>query len=347
MSFKNKFRITLVCTVLSVSTQALAANEGVSFYYGGGLGFAKIQDSGFDEGLIANASVGFEEKGWAIEYSAFTSTDITNTVDFSFQTTLSGSITSLSYRTVEKKGKYYKIKYGQMDMDFRYSDNSPKDKTDGNMYGVAMGWRIKKDERLELEFDAYDSNDFSNKTYMLSMNYLFGGSSQDADNVYSKTGKRPFYFGVFAGGYNDDLDGTDDPLTYGLMVGLDFSVFGAENLAAEFIYSAADKSEWKDPADPDSYFKDTTSALYAVYKIPVGKTLYTKARLGYAYVSTKDYDGLAFTTDYYSESGLSYGVAIGYELGGGSKIEVGYTLMDLDYNGLKLKPSTITVGYIF
>lgn len=341
MNLKSKFRI-IIGALFAVSSLANAENEGMSLFYGVGAGIVKINDSALNEGLIANFTLGIEEKGWAVEFSALGSTQMANTVDSTAYTTLSGSSTTLSYKTVEKKGKYYKLKYGSMDMEFtdKFPTGSTTLTTEGITYGAAVGWRVNRDERIELGFDVYDTDDISSKVHMINLNVLFGG---DSGRGVSR-GDNPFYFGLFAGSLNNDDEFLEDPIAYGLLAGFDLTIFGATNFAFEFIYTDSRKAEVD--GSPDETFEDSAIAFYGVYKLPVGDKLYGKLSLGYASVYTKESD-LGLDDEYYSEAGPSAGLAVGFKLDDGSMIELGYTIVNLDYNGLKLNPSTITVGYIF
>lgn len=175
MSLKNKFQPVIFSILMVVSSLAFAGKEGVSMYYGLGLGAASVTDSGLDPAAAAELILGIEEDGWAVEYTVFrsaeTGTDI-STIDY----TVSGTQTVLAYRTVESGGMYYKIKYGNADADIDFSDTTATVVTDGNVYGLGMGMRMGRDERLELEYNLYSSDDM-NDVHMLVLRYMFGGST--------------------------------------------------------------------------------------------------------------------------------------------------------------------------
>ena len=50
--------------------------------------------------------------------------------------------------------------------------------TSGKIWGLAVGMRMARDERLEIEYGVYiPDEDTLNNTHMLMFNYLFGGAS--------------------------------------------------------------------------------------------------------------------------------------------------------------------------
>ncbi|MCW8957188.1 MAG: hypothetical protein OQL09_09920, partial [Gammaproteobacteria bacterium] len=121
-----------------------------------------------------------EEDGWAVEYGVFQSTE-TGSDDPTIDYTFSGSHTSLSYRTIESGGLYYKIRYGNSDVEVEYGNNIlPLIESSGKVWGLAMGMRLARDERLEIEYGVYmPSEDSFNNTHMLMFNYLFGGPTSN------------------------------------------------------------------------------------------------------------------------------------------------------------------------
>ncbi|MFW2374407.1 MAG: hypothetical protein ACN4GM_14875 [Gammaproteobacteria bacterium] len=162
-----------------MSTSSLyAGNQGVSGYFGFGLGGSSTDDSGLDVAATGSIVAGIEEDGWAVEYGAFISAE-TGSDDPAVDYTLSGSQLSLSYRTVESGGHYYKVRYGTSDVDVEYKNDvlSPIESS-GNIWGLAIGFRMGRAERLEIEYGIYlpDEATFNN-THMLMFSYLWGGPS--------------------------------------------------------------------------------------------------------------------------------------------------------------------------
>lgn len=178
MNLMYKIQI-IIFSILMLSVGSLyAGNQGVSAYYGIGLGGSLIKDTvpSMDVAPTGGIVAGIEEDGWAIEYGLFKSTE-TGTDDPAIDYTLSGVQTSLSYRTVERGSVYYKIRYGSSDVDLEVS-NSVTTELSGNIWGLAMGFRMARDERLEIEYGVFvPSDDTVNNTHMLMFNYLFGGPS--------------------------------------------------------------------------------------------------------------------------------------------------------------------------
>lgn len=181
MKLKQISQFALFMLLISASAVSLAGRQGVSFFYGVGVGAAYIDQSApaleFDAAGGGEFIIGFEEDGWAVEYSGFktieTGTSITN-LDYQ----LTGSSTSLSYRTVESGGNYYKFKYGSTDIDVDWSTALTTDTVNGNVYGFAMGFRLEKEKRMEIEYNLFSSDSASGfaDTHMLTLRYLFGGT---------------------------------------------------------------------------------------------------------------------------------------------------------------------------
>lgn len=174
MNLMHKIQIIIFSILMMGASSLYAGNQGVSGYVGLGLGASSVTDSDLDVAPTGGFVVGIEEDGWAVEYGAFKSTE-TGTDDSTIDYTISGSQTSLSYRTVEHGSLYYKIRYGSSDVDIELSDNSLAE-TSGKIWGLAIGMRMAQDERLEIEYGVYvPDEDNLNNTHMLMFTYLFGG----------------------------------------------------------------------------------------------------------------------------------------------------------------------------
>ncbi|MDH5472134.1 MAG: hypothetical protein OEY61_04700 [Gammaproteobacteria bacterium] len=181
MKHKQTSQLILFALLISASAVSFAGRQGVSFFYGIGLGAAYIDESApaleFDAAASGEFTVGLEEDGWAVEYSGYqtieTGTSL-STLDYK----LKGSSASLSYRTVESGGNYYKIKYGNADTDVSWSNGATTTKVNGNVYGLAMGFRLEKEKRMEIEYDFFSADSASGfaDTHMVTLRYLFGGT---------------------------------------------------------------------------------------------------------------------------------------------------------------------------
>ena len=158
-----------------MSANSQAGRQGISYFYGVGLGVVAPAD--VDISATGSVMFGVEEDGWALEAIAYSSleagTDISTTRDYS----VNGNQVGLAYRTIEKNSNWYKIKISNTDMDFDFSDNTPTFVTSGNTYTLGWGMRTSRDSRLEIDYDYYDSSDFSDPVHMISARYFWGGSA--------------------------------------------------------------------------------------------------------------------------------------------------------------------------
>jgi len=173
MNFYKLFRSVVFSALALTATTASAGNQGVYFYYGLGLGGASLEYD-FDPnkinlGLIY-ALIGIEEDGWGLEFRKKSFYD-TDTKDSE-----AGQSIELAYRTLDNGGLYYKVKYGRMELGD--SATSP----DGILYGVGIGYRLRKDHRVELEY-VYSNQEYSDQTiaykadvHMLMLTYIFDGA---------------------------------------------------------------------------------------------------------------------------------------------------------------------------
>ncbi len=178
MDLMYKIQITIFSILMMATSSLYAGNQGVSAYYGIGLGGASVTDSTLDVAPTGNIFIGIEEDGWAVEYAAFKSTEA-GSDDPAVDYTISGNQTSLSYRTVEGGGLYYKMRYGNSEVDVEFKDDVlPLIESSGQVWGLAVGMRLARDERLEIEYGVYvPDEDTLNNTHLLMFNYLFGGPS--------------------------------------------------------------------------------------------------------------------------------------------------------------------------
>jgi len=176
VNLMRKIQITIFSILMLGASSLYAGNQGVSGYFGLGLGGGAIDDSTLDPAFMGSIVAGIEEDGWAVEYAAFTSTE-TGSDDPAVDYTLSGSQLSLAYRTIENDGLYYKFRYGNSDVDLEFKNSVlPDVESSGNIWGLAIGFRMARDERLEIEYGVYvPDEDAFNNTQMLMFSYLWGG----------------------------------------------------------------------------------------------------------------------------------------------------------------------------
>lgn len=191
MKLKHYLLTTATSALILLSSNSFAGREGVSLYYGLGAGVAAPQDIPVPADLVgllganiefdptANVELvlGIEEDGWALEAIANQSADVgtsLNGVDYNLQAVELG----IAYRTIERNDRYYKFKYSKTDMDFEFdsSGTSATAETEGNSFTVGMGFRMERDQRMEVDFTYHDNDDTKEAIYFINMRYLWGGS---------------------------------------------------------------------------------------------------------------------------------------------------------------------------
>ncbi|MDH5767158.1 MAG: hypothetical protein OEZ38_14180 [Gammaproteobacteria bacterium] len=180
MKVKRLSQMLFFTLLMSATTMSFAARQGVDFFYGIGLNATYIDQTApqteYDVAGGGEFIAGFEEDGWALEYIAYHTIEAeTSIVNLEYK--LKGSATSLSYRTAESGGIYYKFRYGEFDTDALWSTNTTT-AIDGQSYGLGIGFRLEKEKRIELEytFVSADSSSGFPDAHMLSLRYLFGGN---------------------------------------------------------------------------------------------------------------------------------------------------------------------------
>ena len=180
MNLKRKIKVSIF-TLLMASTSVAMAGKGIDFLYGVGGGVFYSEDktniTELDAAAAAEFIIGFEEDGFAFEMAVANTLEAGTAVSTrDYKASIQN--TTLAYRTIEKNKKYYKIKFGSMKVDLDFSDATSTLTADGNVFGVGMGMRMARDERMELEYMFYSSSDIDN-THMLVLRYLFGGTPPD------------------------------------------------------------------------------------------------------------------------------------------------------------------------
>ncbi len=363
MKLKQSLLLIITTFLILMSANSQAGRQGISFYYGLGMGIVAPGDvsasvTGLDPTINGNIILGFEEDGWALEATAFnaleTGTDVSS-VDYSS----SGSSIGLAYRTIEKKGSYYKIKVSSSKMNFDLSNNSATINSSGMSYAFGLGWRMDRDARLELDYNFYKSSDtttLKDSVHTITARYFWGGapyngefSGMGSDTDSTKAG--PFYMGLLLGQLEPDLGNDyDTATTYGLLFGYDLSKATFAGVSIELLAgaSSAASSFLSNPVYLDEYTSSYV-ALYGVYRSP-GK-VYVKGRLGYLSSNIKDetyfVDGTFDTTIKYSNSGLSYGAGAGFKMGNHHRLELEYTTATLKEASTSYDPSIISLSYLY
>ena len=350
MTIKHITKLSLAIATVILSNQAMAKgaiSENSGFY--GGVGFGGLIGRGGDftynqSELLAGATLGYEDMGWAFEVKGATSLGLDTSSGGDVDTISSAA---LAYRSLEKNGRYFKIKAGQQ--------SASDDLSDETVIGLGIGYRTARDTRVEIEYE-YTSYSFSNPIltsttldfpiHMISMNYLFGGASYDSRNFESETS---LYAGVFLGMHDADANEYDNALAYGVVVG--YEIAKGFSTEFQFMLTQAASSIEDDPTDSvvdgDEY-ETSSYGVFLVYKTP--GTFYLKGRVGYQDVYESDeliVDGVTTGIDIINESGASYGIGAGYKMKNGTRMEVDYTVTDIESGGVSWTPSQLTFSYIF
>ncbi|MFW2374114.1 MAG: hypothetical protein ACN4GM_13400, partial [Gammaproteobacteria bacterium] len=202
MDIKGVYKSIFISALALISTSAFSGNQGISLYYGAGLGGAKVDydftDSSENIGLIQGL-VGIEEDGWSLEFTG-------HKYIKSGESWGNSTSTAVGYRTVEQGGVYFKFKYGSLTT--KDDDGS----SDGSVFGMGIGFRTERDRRLEIEYaftdQEVDDVGFSSNTklHMLTLSYLFAGAPYSGDlfsfgsgggsDRASSAKVSPFYIGL-------------------------------------------------------------------------------------------------------------------------------------------------------
>jgi len=173
MKFKQNTLLIITTFLVFMSANSQAGRQGISFYYGLGLGVVAPADS--DIGGTGNIMFGIEEDGWALEaigYGSIEAGTDNPAIDYS----VSGSHIGLAYRTIEENGTWYKFKASGTDMNFDLSSTAVETETSGISYTIGWGIRMNREARLEIDYTYYDSDDLTDPVHMATFRYFWGGS---------------------------------------------------------------------------------------------------------------------------------------------------------------------------
>lgn len=174
MKQKQNLLIIFATLCLLISANSHAGRQGISFYYGLGLGAAAPAD--VDITATGDVIFGIEEDGWALEGIAFKSMEAGMDNSATEEYSISGSSIGLAYRTIENNNSYYKFKVSSTSMDFDYTTQQTDDSS-GNSYAFGMGWRMDREARMEVEYNYYDVDEFNDAIHLITFSYLWGGSA--------------------------------------------------------------------------------------------------------------------------------------------------------------------------
>jgi len=185
MKLKHSLLLTASTLFIFLSANSHAGREGVNAYYGLGLGAAAPQsidilgyfDLDFDPTANMEIILGIEEDGWALEAIASRSIDAgTNlsVLDYNLQTLDLG----IGYRTIEKNNRYYKFKYSKTDVDIQLdaSGTTATAETEGNSLSFGMGFRMDREERMEVDITYHDNDATKEPIYFVNLRYIWGGA---------------------------------------------------------------------------------------------------------------------------------------------------------------------------
>ena len=173
MKLKQRLLFVITLLLMTLSANSQAGRQGISFYYGLGLGV--VAPSDVDVGAAGDIIIGFEEDGWAIEGSAFSSASA-GTNDSTVDYTVNGTQFGLAYRTIETNNRWFKYKISNTNMDFDFSDNTATATSSGIGYTLGIGLRMSRERRAELDYTYYDSSDLADVVHILTLRVFWGGS---------------------------------------------------------------------------------------------------------------------------------------------------------------------------
>lgn len=173
MKLKQGAILIITTFLMLLTTSSQAGRQGVSFYYGLGLGV--IAPTDFDAAPAGDIMFGMEEDGWALEGLLFNSV-AAGTGDPAIDYSTTGSHLGLAYRTIEKNGNWFKFKASATKVSFDLTGSASEVKTNGVTYTVGWGMRMGREARLEIDYNYYKSNDLSDALHMVFGRYFWGGS---------------------------------------------------------------------------------------------------------------------------------------------------------------------------
>lgn len=177
MKLKQSLLILVSISMVLLSSYSFAGRQGINLIYGIGLGAVSPPDS--DVAAAGSVFFGFIEDGWSLEGTAIKSmeagTDFPQ-LDYSIKATDIG----IAYRTIESNNSYYKFKISETDVDITsidtVSNSDLTTETSGRTYTLGMGWRVSRENRLEVDYSYHSSSDFTDPIHLINVTYLWGGA---------------------------------------------------------------------------------------------------------------------------------------------------------------------------
>lgn len=125
------------------------------------------------------------------------------------------------------------------------------------------------------------------------------------------------YFGVKAGPMVTDISGFDNPINAGILLGVNEAGWGFEG---ELTKTVSD-GDYLLPTFGDD-IRLTTLAFYASYRSH--GNVYLKGKFGVLFEDVESGNNSV------EDSGASYGLGVGFRLGGGNMLEIEYTSVEED-----------------
>ena len=183
MKFKQSLLLILSISAMLLSANSYAGRQGFNFFYGIGGGIVAPQSEGLDEDPVAavSAIIGVEEDGWSLEFTGFQTTEGSESSFYDYS--LNGSDIGISYRSIEKNGKYHKFKISNAKIDYE-SVETATNVTDtvedirGRSYTFGLGWRVSRENRVEVDYTYHivKDSDFDDVVHFVNISYLWGGA---------------------------------------------------------------------------------------------------------------------------------------------------------------------------
>lgn len=175
MKLKYKLLMLMSIMMLTISTSSQAGRQGVNGYYGVGLSAVGFKD--VDVTAAGNILFGIEEDGWGIEAVGFASVEGGTDID-GLDYSIRGLDVGLGYRSIEKNNRYYLLKYSKSEVDLKLLTSTSSDTIPltGKTYSVGMGFRVSRENRIEVVYSLHSSDELDESVHFISLNYLWGGA---------------------------------------------------------------------------------------------------------------------------------------------------------------------------
>ena len=177
MKLKQSLLLLVSISMVLLSSNSFAGRQGINLIYGIGLGAVSPADS--DVAAAGSVFFGFIEDGWSLEGTAIKSTEAGTDIPL-FDYSIKATDIGIAYRTVESNNSYFKFKISETDIDVTSINTATNaditTETEGRTYTLGMGWRMSRENRLEVDYSYHSSDDFSDPIHMINVSYLWGGA---------------------------------------------------------------------------------------------------------------------------------------------------------------------------